>query len=62
VLRETKVSDLDMTVIGEEDILWLEVAVDDIVCVEVVEGHGHFCGIELRHWVWEPLKKNGAVR
>jgi len=64
VLRETKVGDFDMTVIGEEDIFWFEVTVDDLVCVEVVEGHRHFGGIEFRHWVREPLKKKveGGVR
>ena len=58
MFRETKVCNLDMTVICKEDIFWLEVAVDDIVCVEVVEGHSHFCGIELCHWIWKPLEKN----
>ena len=56
MLRETKVSNLDVTVICEEDVFWLEVAVDDVVCVEVVEGHSHFGGIKLCHWVWKPLK------
>lgn len=58
VLRETKVCNLYVTIVGEEDVLWLEVAVDDFVCVKVVEGHSHFRGIEFPHWVREPLKKN----
>ena len=60
MLRETKVSNLDVTVICEEDVFRLEVAVDDVVCVEVVEGHSHFCRIELCHWVRKPLKKTGG--
>jgi len=57
VFRETKVSDLDMTVIGEKDVFRLEITVDDVVCVEVVERHSHFSGIELGHRVREPLEK-----
>ena len=49
-----------MTVIGEEDVFWFEVTVDDLVCMEVVEGHRHFGGIELRYWIWEPLKKKSG--
>lgn len=33
VLRETKVGDLDVTVVCEQDVLGLEVTVDEIVCV-----------------------------
>ena len=64
MLRETKVGDFDMTVIREEDIFWFEVTVDDLVCVEVVEGHRHFGRVEFRHRVREPLKKKerGGVR
>jgi hypothetical protein len=57
MLRKTKVSNLDMTVIGEENVFWFEVAVYDVVCMEVVEGHGHFCSIELSHWVRKSLER-----
>lgn len=57
MLRKAKVSDLNMTVIGKEDVFWLQVAVYDLVSVEVVESHSHFGGIELRHWIREPLQE-----
>ena len=46
-----------MPVVVEQDVLRLEIAVDDILAMQVVESKGDFRGVELRDWVGEPLRE-----
>lgn len=55
VLCEAKVCDLDVAVKVEEDVFWLEVAVNDVEAVEVVECEGDLCCVEFGDWIWKPL-------
>ena len=53
--REAEVGELDVPVAGEEDVLGLEVAVDDVARVQVVERERDLGGVELRDGVREAL-------
>ena len=55
MLREPEVSDFNVPVEVEEDVLGLEVAVDDVERVQVVERERDLGRVELRHWVGESL-------
>lgn len=55
VLCETEVSDFDMSIVIQEYVLRLKVAVYDVGLVQVVERERDLGGVELRDWVWEPL-------
>ena len=57
VFGEPKVGDLDVTVRAEEDVFWLQVAVDDVERVEVVERERDFGGKEFGDGVGEALER-----
>ena len=60
LLGETKIGDLEMAVPVEKQVLGLQVAVDDVQRVQVVQGQGDFCGVELGDGVWKTLWTNGV--
>ena len=45
--RETKVSETDMAVDVEQDVVEFQVSIDDVFVVEVLEGQEHFSAIKL---------------
>ena len=49
--REAEVCELDVARGVEQQVLWLEVAVDDAAVVEVVEGEDHAAHVEARRGV-----------
>jgi hypothetical protein len=53
---ETKVGNLEVTMAVEQQVLGLQVAVDDVVRVQVVEGEGDLSGVELCDGVGEALR------
>ena len=55
LLGEAKVGDLEVAVAVEQQVLGLQVAVDDVVRVQVVEGQGDLGGVELGDGVGEAL-------
>jgi len=55
LLRDTKVSHADVTVIGEQKILGLEIAVYDTHVVEILEAQGNLADVELGAWLGELL-------
>ena len=60
-LCEAEVCELDVAVAGEQNILGLEVAVDDVVRVEIVERERDLGRVELRDWVHKALKSLACV-
>jgi hypothetical protein len=61
VLGKPEVSDLNMTVRVEEDVLRLEVSVDDVKRMEVVQCERDLGCIEFGHRVWEALNDNVKI-
>lgn len=47
-LGKSKIGELQMTLAVEEEILWLEVAVDETQCVEIVECRHDLGSVEQR--------------
>ena len=60
VFCEAEIGDLDVTVEVEKDVLRLQITIDDIFCVEVVEGERDLGRVELRHGVRETLRYASA--
>lgn len=62
ILREPKISNLDVPIEIEENIFRLEVAIDDIQRMEVVERERDFCRVELGYGIWKALWERIKVR
>lgn len=55
LFRKPEIGEFDMPICGDEDIFGFEIAVDDGLSVEEVEGDGYFCGVEFGYRVREFL-------
>ena len=49
----TEVCELEIAVQADEDVLWLDVAVDDVLCVAVVDGVAHLDDVVCRRLLVE---------
>ena len=55
VFGESKVGNLNVSIRTEQDVFWLEIAVDDVEGMEVVESECDLGGEELGDWIRESL-------
>jgi hypothetical protein len=55
-LCETKISDLDVSIRVEEEVLWFEITIDDILAVEVLECEHDLSSKETGHLVGETTR------
>ena len=44
---ESKVGDLEVTVAIQQQVLWFQVAIDDVLCVKIVESADDFARVEI---------------
>lgn len=56
-LGKTKISNLEMAMSVQEQILRLEIAVDDVHAVEIIQCQCDLCSVEFGHRVGEALRK-----
>jgi hypothetical protein len=54
-LGEAEISDFDVAVRVEKDVLGFQVAVHDVFAMQMVERQRYLCGVEFSHGIWESL-------
>lgn len=55
-LCEAEISDFDVAVRVEKDVLGFQVAVHDVFVVQMIERQRYLCGIEFSYGIWESLR------
>lgn len=61
LFRESKIRNLKMSVSVEKQIFWFEIAVDDVVGVEVIESERDLSSVELGHRIRKALVQSEDV-
>lgn len=59
---KAEIDNFNVSLGGDEDIFGFEVAVDDVLGVEVFEGEDYLSGVELGNEIWEGFYLCGIVR